>query len=107
MRSTISLPRSASLTMQASASLTSAMFGGLMSNKRMAARAWLRALAFGYVDVSSDHFDKFSIRGEQRTSSRFDVFDRSIGKHDSELECKISFLTQGLLGLYIHSLAIV
>src|SRR4029453_1798893 len=62
---------------------------------------------FGHVDVRSDHLDKLSVRGEQRTSSRFDVFDRSIGKDDSELEREISFLMQGLLGLYIHSLAII
>ena len=67
----------------------------------------LRAFAFRHIDVGSDHLDKFSIRGEQRMAGRFDIFDRSIGKYDSELECKISFLTQGLLALCIHSPAII
>jgi hypothetical protein len=40
-------------------------------------------------------------------AGRFDIFDRSIGKYDAELECEISFLTHGLLGLYIHPLAII
>ena len=47
MLSTISLARSASLTMQPSASMTSARFGGLISRKRMPARALLRAVAIG------------------------------------------------------------
>ena len=67
----------------------------------------LRAFAFRHVDVRSDHLDKLSIRGEQRTPGRFDIFDRSIGKYDSELESEISLLPQCLLGLYIHSLAII
>jgi hypothetical protein len=40
-------------------------------------------------------------------TGQFDVFDRSIGKYDSELDRETSFLTQCLLGLYIHSLAII
>ena len=67
----------------------------------------LRAFAFRHIDVRRDHLDEFSIRGEQRVAGRFDIFDRSIGKYDSELECEISFLTHGLLGLYVHSLAII
>jgi hypothetical protein len=66
-----------------------------------------RAFAFRHIDVRSDHLDKVSIRREQRAAGRFDIFDRPIGKYDSELECETSFLTQGLLGLYIDSLAII
>ena len=67
----------------------------------------LRAFAFRHIDVRSDHLDEFSIRGEQGVAGRFDMFDRSVGKYNSELECEISFLTQGLVGLCIHSLAII
>ena len=67
----------------------------------------LRAFAFRHIDVRSDHLDKFSIRGEQRMAGRFDIFDRPVGKYDSELECEISLLMQRLLGLYIYSLAII
>ena len=35
------------------------------------------------------------------------MFERSVGKHDSELEREIPSLTQGLLDLYIHALAII
>ena len=58
-----------------------------------------RAFAFRHIDVRGDHLHKFSIRGEQRAAGRLDMFDGSIGKHNSELECEISFLTQGLLSL--------
>ncbi len=67
----------------------------------------LRAFAFRHIGVRSDYFDTFSTRGEQGTTGRFDIFDRSIGKYDSELEHEISFLTQGLIDLYIHSVAII
>ena len=40
-------------------------------------------------------------------AGRFDIFDRSIRKYDSELEYESSFLAHRLLGLYIHSLAII
>src|SRR5215471_236711 len=49
MRSTISPARSASLTTQPSASLTSPRSGGRLSRKLQAARALLRALAIGCV----------------------------------------------------------
>src|ERR1700730_16195865 len=45
----------------------------------------LRAFALRHIDVRSNHLDKLSIRGEQRVAGRFDIFDRSIGKYDSEL----------------------
>jgi hypothetical protein len=67
----------------------------------------LRVLAFRHIDVRPDHLDKLSIRGEQRVAGRFYIFDRSIGKYDSELECETSFLAHGLVGLHIHSLAII
>ena len=67
----------------------------------------LSAFAFRRVDVRGDHFHKFSIRREQRAAGRFDIFDRSLGKYNSERERELSFLAQGLLELYIHSLAII
>src|SRR5215467_4623637 len=67
----------------------------------------LRAFAFRHIDVRSHHLQKFAIRGEQRAASRFDMFDGSIGKYDSKVECETSFLKQRLLGLYIYSLAII
>ena len=66
-----------------------------------------RAFAFRHIDMRSDHLDKFSVRGEQGVARRFDMFDRSVGKYNSELECETSFLTHGLVGLCIHSLAII
>jgi hypothetical protein len=67
----------------------------------------LRAFAFCHVDVRSNHLHKLSIRREQWAPGRFNVFDASIGKYDPELEREICFLTQCLVGLQIHSLAIV
>ena len=40
-------------------------------------------------------------------AGRFDMFDRSVGKYDSELDCETSFLTHGLVGLCIDPVAIV
>src|SRR6516165_9523857 len=67
----------------------------------------LCAFALRHIDVRSDHFDSFSIRGKQWVARRLDIFDCSIEKHDSELEYEISFLTQGLINLCTHSLAII
>ena len=67
----------------------------------------LRAFAFRHIDMRSDHLNEFSVRGEQGVAGRFDMFDRSVGKNNSELDREISFLTHGLVGLCIDSLAII
>jgi hypothetical protein len=53
IRSTTSLARSVSSTMQVSASLTSATSGGLLSKNRSVAAALLRAVAMGSLTVGS------------------------------------------------------
>src|SRR5262249_43087946 len=48
-----------------------------------------------------------STRGEHMMANCFEIFDRSIGKHDSELDRVVSFLAQRLLGLVEHPVSVV
>ncbi len=67
----------------------------------------LCVFTFRHIDMRSEHFNSFFISRIQWAAYRLNMFDRSIWKYDSELERKISFLTQGLLSLCIRLLAII
>src|SRR6476660_10050087 len=57
--------------------------------------------------MCTDNLDKFAARGEDMMARRFEIFDRSIGQHDSPLECVVSFLVQCLQKLFAHRIAVV
>jgi hypothetical protein len=70
------------------------------------AEAFLGALAFSDIDVCADYLDKLSMLGEQMMANCFEIFDCSIGEHDSEIDPVISFLPQCFLGLFVHPVSV-
>src|ERR1700757_5058550 len=57
--------------------------------------------------MCTDNLYKIAARGEDMMARRFEIFDRSIGQHDSQLDCVVSFLVQSLHKLFAHRIAVV
>jgi hypothetical protein len=62
----------------------------------------LRALALRHIDVCTDNLDEVPARGENMMANCFNMFDGSIGEHDSEIDRVGSFLVQRLFSLVEH-----
>src|SRR5690349_18117552 len=69
-------------------------------------KCFLGVLAFGDIDVCADDLDKLSMLGKQMMANCFEIFDCSIGEHDSEIDLVISFLLQCVLGLFQHPVSV-
>ncbi len=67
----------------------------------------LGAYAFRHIDVRGDNLDKLSLRRERGVAYGFEMFNRPVGKDNSELDRVLSLLEQRLPDLAVHPVAIV
>src|SRR5271165_1108576 len=64
-------------------------------------------LAHGQINVCDDNLYKLAAYGEHRTAVCFEVFDRSVGQYDSELDRTASLLAPCELVLFAGSVSVV
>src|ERR1700730_16170816 len=67
----------------------------------------LCALSFRYIYDCADNLDKFSVCGELRVSSQFDIFNGSSGKYVPKLDLIVRLLAPPSTGCFDKPFAVI